>query len=97
VHFAVTNLALVTLGAEAEAVLGTNSFVAIYVLSSAAGVLATVGLCELHPAGPQRLKAPGFNPSLNLSSEKLVSKPLLSQTQPVRTATPRLRQTRTRR
>ena len=44
VQFAVTNLALFTLGAEAEAVLGTNSFLAIYVLSAAAGVLATVAL-----------------------------------------------------
>lgn len=32
------------LGAEAEAVLGTSSFLTVYVLSSAAGVLATVAL-----------------------------------------------------
>ena len=39
VHFAVSNLALVTVGAEAEALLGFYPFLSVYVLTGAVGVL----------------------------------------------------------
>ena len=39
VHFAVSNLALVTVGAEAEALLGLYPFLSVYVLTGAVGVL----------------------------------------------------------
>jgi hypothetical protein len=39
-----------------------------------AALVSAVGLYNLHPVDPQRLKAPGFNPCTYEVSENLVSK-----------------------
>ena len=43
-HFATVNLALVTIGAEAEAILGTSPFLTVYILSAAMGGIGSMAL-----------------------------------------------------
>jgi len=43
-HFFVVNAALVTIGAEAEAILGTSPFLAVYVISAAMGGIGSMAL-----------------------------------------------------
>ena len=43
-HFALVNVGLVTIGAEAEALLGTRPFLAVYALSAAMGGIGSMAL-----------------------------------------------------
>jgi len=43
-HFAAVNLALVTIGAEAEAIIGTSPFLTVYILSAAMGGIGSMAL-----------------------------------------------------